>query len=125
MSKMSKNLARLSDIARVQLTLEMAKMAEIQKREDAQRAKITQHDREDSRIRGVVTSDDVDLTMLAAMPEWTRLRAGQKADAQRSLAEIAAQRETQMRATRKAFGKKDALEKLTARSKSAPRVHEG
>ena len=117
MSKMSKNLARLSDIARVQLTLEMGKMAEIQKREDAQRAKITKHDHEDSRIRAVVTSDDVDLTMLAAMPKWTRLRARQKAEAQRSLAEIAAQRETQMRATRKAFGKKEALEKLTARSK--------
>ncbi len=117
MSKDLKKLRSLKEIAELSLTAELAKLAAIKREEEGPKARLREIDMARAqRVQHVGASDGFDMaSLMGADTAWHRWVEKEKRQALRDLAQIAERRETQLGQTRKAFGKKDALDRLTER----------
>jgi|GEM_PF-3291588 len=117
MSKDLKKLKSLKDIAELSLTAELAKLAAIKREEEGPKAKLREIEAARAqRVHHVGTSEGFDMaSLMGADSAWYRWAEKEKRQALRDLAQIAERRETQLGKTRKAFGKMDALDRLTER----------
>ncbi|EKE74666.1 hypothetical protein B30_03040 [Celeribacter baekdonensis B30] len=117
MSKDLKKLKSLKDIAELSLTAELAKLAAIKREEEGPKAKLREiAAARAQRVHHVGTSEGFDMaSLMGADSAWYRWAEKEKRQALRDLAQIAERRETQLGKTRTAFGKKDALDRLTER----------
>lgn len=110
-----KQLAKISEVA---LSSELAKLAKINQQELIPKQKLQELSQKKDRV--LAQSDDqllaADITF-SATAKWQAWEANKRQEILRELAQHAQRREQQLEQTRRAFGKKDALQKLLAREK--------
>ncbi|WP_321367250.1 hypothetical protein [uncultured Celeribacter sp.] len=117
MKKKLENLSQLANVAELSLNAELAKLAEIKREEEPLRLKLSQLEASrQQRADQIGEASAFDMaSLMGADIAWDQWAEKQQRQVMLQLAKVAERREAQMERTRKAFGKKDALGKLSER----------
>lgn len=117
MSKKRDQLNRLKEVSELALNAELARLADIKREEEPFRARMQEIDQaRAARAAAIEASDGFDAASLMGVDRaWDKWAKQERRKAMMALAKLAERRETQMERTRRAFGKKDALDQLAER----------
>jgi archaeosine-15-forming tRNA-guanine transglycosylase len=120
MSQKRDQLKRLKEVSELAFNSELTRLAEIKREEEPFRARLREIDQARSERAATLTAaDGFDMaSLMGADRIWDRWARQEKRKAMMALAKLAERRETQLERTRKAFGKKDALDRLAERDVS-------
>lgn len=120
MSQKRDRLKRLKDVSELAFNAELTRLAEIKQEEEPFRARIREIDQARyDRTATLTVAEGFDMaSLMGADRTWDKWAKQEKRKAMLALAKLAERRETQLERTRKAFGKKDALDRLAERDVS-------
>ncbi|PTQ75031.1 hypothetical protein [Celeribacter persicus] len=117
MSKRREQLKRLKEVSALAFNAELAHLAVIKREEEPFRARVHEIDQaRHDRATALAAAEEFDMSSLMGTDRaWETWAKHEKRKAMMALAKLAARRETQLERTRRAFGKKDALDRLAER----------